>query len=264
MRMKILFLGTGAADTKIERYQKGEFIRRYSSALIDGELLIDPGPHVFHFAENEGRPNALDNVKNIIVTHSHRDHFCEETVYRLSQKRKITLWADPVCKDMLAEKYGESIFENVAFVETAVRKSYEIGGYKVLPLRANHYTGKDAETARVYIIEKDGRELFYGTDTSGYPTESWNILRKHPINLMVMELTCGKKAYDDFRIFEHTTLELLEFMMRVIKKYGYFAQDVRYVTTHMAVTLHEPHEELKETLGALGIVPAYDGFETEV
>lgn len=262
--MKILFLGTGAADTKLANYKKGDFIRRFSSAMIDETLLIDPGPHIFHYAEWAEKPELFDSVKNIIVTHSHRDHFCAETVYKLSEKNKITLWADAACKDVLLEKYGESIFEKVTFAETQIRKNYDIGGYKVLPLRANHYTGNPDEIARVYIIEKDGRELFYGTDTSGYPTESWNILRKHNINLMVMELTCGVKAYDDFRIFEHTTLELLEFMMRVIKKYGYFAEDVKYVTTHMAITLHAPHEELKEMLEKIDVSPAYDGLEMEV
>ena len=43
--MKILFLGTGAADYTLKhRYLDG--YRRNSSILIDGTLLIDPGPCV--------------------------------------------------------------------------------------------------------------------------------------------------------------------------------------------------------------------------
>jgi len=42
--MKITFLGTGAADWPLQREEKMKEFRRLSSALIDGVLLIDPGP----------------------------------------------------------------------------------------------------------------------------------------------------------------------------------------------------------------------------
>ena len=44
--MKLLFLGTGAADWPPERPDGCEEFRRMSAALIDGTLLIDPGPQV--------------------------------------------------------------------------------------------------------------------------------------------------------------------------------------------------------------------------
>ena len=40
--MELLFLGTGAADWNISKRVEGEFFRRFSSALVDGALLIDP------------------------------------------------------------------------------------------------------------------------------------------------------------------------------------------------------------------------------
>ena len=39
--MELLFLGTGAADWNISKRVEGEFFRRFSSALVDGALLID-------------------------------------------------------------------------------------------------------------------------------------------------------------------------------------------------------------------------------
>ena len=44
--MKIKFLGTGAADWPIEKPENITEYRRLSSALIDGVLLVDPGPQV--------------------------------------------------------------------------------------------------------------------------------------------------------------------------------------------------------------------------
>ena len=43
--MRLTFLGTGAADWKPVPPDCAE-PRRFSSAIIDGKLLIDPGPDV--------------------------------------------------------------------------------------------------------------------------------------------------------------------------------------------------------------------------
>ena len=44
--MKVLFIGTGAADWKIEKRQDGEFWRRFTGNMINDDLLVDPGPHI--------------------------------------------------------------------------------------------------------------------------------------------------------------------------------------------------------------------------
>ena len=47
--MEILFLGTGAADWPAETGSQGDergLDRRRTSVLVDGEILIDPGPDV--------------------------------------------------------------------------------------------------------------------------------------------------------------------------------------------------------------------------
>ena len=75
--MKIIFLGTGAADWYKKREGMTEF-RRFSSALIDGVLLIDPGPQVLDALEEFGKDAV--QIQYIINTHKHKDHYCEETV----------------------------------------------------------------------------------------------------------------------------------------------------------------------------------------
>ncbi len=46
--MKLLFLGTGAADWPINRTDYMKEYRRFSSAVIDRQLLIDPGLQVLN------------------------------------------------------------------------------------------------------------------------------------------------------------------------------------------------------------------------
>ena len=90
--MKIEFLGTGAADWKIERRKEGEFWRRFSSVLVDGELLIDPGPHIFDYAEKMGKPDMFCGVKAMILTHSHSDHLNVKAACRIHEMTGAMLY----------------------------------------------------------------------------------------------------------------------------------------------------------------------------
>ena len=262
--MKVTFLGTGAADWDIGAYRDGEFFRRNSSILINDDLLVDPNGHIFHFAEKNGTPDLFKNVKNIIVTHSHGDHFVPETVARLCVGTDCTVWADPACKHKLIRVLGEETAAKIRFVETKRNRDYEIGSYKVTSLRSNHATEDPDEDTRLYLIEQDGRILYYGCDSAWIPTVSWNVIRERPINAMVLELTCGETATYDWRIFEHNTPEMLDIMLTMFKKYNLFAPDVKYYVSHLARTLHTDHEGLVEYLKPRGVTPAYDGFSFEV
>ncbi len=262
--MKLIFLGTGAADWDINAYQKGLPQRRFSSALVDGSLLIDPGPHIFHFIENEGAPDLLDGVRNIIVTHSHADHFCPESVARLCLGRDCTLWADAACHRKLVRALGEEQAGRIRFVETRLGRDYDIDGYTVTPLRSNHATDDPDEDTRLYLVEREGRILYYGCDSAWIPTTAWNVIKTKAVNAMVLECTCGTVARNDWRIFEHNTLEMLELMLTTFKKYNYFAEDVRYYASHLARTLHEDHEKTAAALADMGVTMAYDGLTVEI
>ena len=262
--MKVTFLGTGAADWDIRAYRDGEFFRRNSSILINDDLLVDPNSHIFHFAEKNGTPDLFKNVKNIIVTHSHGDHFTPETVARLCVGKDCTVWADPACQRKLIRALGEETAARINFIETKRNRDYEIGGYKVTSLRSNHATEDPDEDTRLYLIEQDGRILYYGCDSAWIPTTSWNVIREKPVNAMVLELTCGETATYDWRIFEHNTPEMLDIMLTMFKKYNLFAPDVKYYVSHLARTLHTDHEGLVEYLKPRGVTPAYDGFSFEV
>lgn len=262
--MRMEFLGTGAADTQIALYENSKSFRRNSSALINDNLLIDPGPHIFHYAETLGHEGMLDNVKNIIVTHSHYDHFNPENFKRLHDKTHCTLWSDRACIRRLCEYFGEEYASSIDFVETVPFTEYSIGGYTVTFMPSNHATPDRDETERVLLISDGTRMLFYGCDCSWIPTKTWNYMKSAKINTMVLELTCGTQAYDDWRLFEHNTIDSLLLMLRMFRKYSLFADDVKYYTSHMAVTLHGSHEELCSLLEPHGVIPAYDGMKIDI
>ena len=158
--MKIKFLGTGAADWNIKDRRDGEFFRRLSSTLINDDLLIDPGPHIFDFCERENCPTLFENVTDIIVTHSHADHFCADTVKELFNEKARRIW----CNETVAEKLCGIAECNAVLAGDG----FCAGKYSVTALKANHTPVMAGENTLLYNISDGEKSIFYGLDSVYY------------------------------------------------------------------------------------------------
>lgn len=226
--MKITFLGTGAADWPIEKIENMTEFRRFSSVLIDDILLIDPGPQIFD-ALNECRKDKK-NIKYIINTHKHSDHFCAKTVSGLEANgaKFFTLFGGDV---------------------------KNIGGYTVCAYNANHSTCKNA----VHFIITDGeRTLFYGLDGAWLLYDEVQAIKEYKPDFAVFDATIGD-IDGDYRIFEHNNLNMLLEMKKSLENYiG------KFCISHMARTLHTDHKNLSEKMKQCNIITAHDGLEIEI
>lgn len=221
--MKILFLGTGAADFPHDKNVEG--FRRTSSALIDGTILIDPGPWVRDAIEEYGVDQR--KIKYILNTHRHGDHYCRETVEYL-------------------------VSQGAEFVATEGGDSLELGGYCIEAYKGNH-------TIDVchFIIKKEGKCLFYALDGAWLLYEEICAIWKNKPDIAVFDATVGF-IEKDWRVFEHNNLNMVIEMKKSIDK------DVKkYVISHMAYTLHTDHKTLAEQMERHGIITAFDGMEIE-
>ena len=224
--MKITFLGTGAADWKLEVHKKMEGFRRNASILIDDQLLVDPGPNVFDALETFGKKS--ENIKYILNTHRHSDHYNEETVASLTNAQLYPLQA------------GENL---------------TVGGYQIAALRANHSTC--AESAH-FIISDGEKRLFYGLDGAWLLYDEVAAIKRHGIDLAVLDATVGFIP-GDYRVFEHNNLNMVIEMRQALSKYV-----KRFCISHMARTLHTSHAELVKAMQPHGIEVAFDGLELEI
>ncbi len=228
--MKLLFLGTGAADWPFDLTQnagRDEF-RRLSSALVDDTLLIDPGPHVFDAMAAFGKDPAA--VKYIINTHSHRDHFSPETVERFAA---------------LGAK----------FVRLTAGETMPLGDYTVSAYTANHGTCADA----VHFLITDGdRTLFYGLDSAWLLYEEVQAIIKAKPQLAVLDATVGF-IDGDYRVFEHNNLLMVLEMQKTLAPHV-----ERFCISHMARTLHTDHKTLCEQMAPYGVIVACDGLTVDV
>ena len=194
--MKITFLGTGAADWFYDQHGSMKGYRRNSSLLIDDCLLIDPGPNVPNALDVFGK--SKDNVKYIINTHRHRDHYNEETIAYLS---------------------------GAEFYPLAAGETKVIGKYTVSAYRANHSTCANA----VHFIIDDGeKRLFYGLDGAWLMYEEVQGIKEKTVDLAILDATAGENL-GDFRVFEHNDLHMVVAIKAALEK-----NVQRWMITHMA------------------------------
>ncbi len=261
--MKLLFLGTGAADWVISSRTPGIEWRRFSSTLLDRTLLIDPGPHIFDFAEQNNLPGIFEDLTDIIITHSHGDHFSPENLVRLAGGgRPCRVFGDPACLRKLRSRLGEDVA--IDFRPVAPGERFLAGDYSILPLKANHATEDKDEIPLNYIISRGGKNIFYGLDTGWLPTESWREIRKIKFDCMVLELTVGNITPGDDRIFSHTSIPMLKIMLETFREQGCAPEGCKIIVTHLARSLHTSHAETAASLAPYGVDIAYDGLAYHV
>ena len=261
--MKLEFLGTGAADYDLERDGNDAEFRRFSSMMVNDSILFDPGPHIFHYAETFGRTNLFDHVKVVLITHSHEDHLCAESVRRLAELCPDCVFAGNATSLETLREAGVA----VPYTVLEPFERYAFGEVEVIPMFANHNTHKKGEQALLYTIETEGKKLYYGTDTGWLPAATWDYICTQQYDAMVFELTIGEASYDH-RIFTHTSVDMLRIMLRTIchrdkKHYSATKFGCKFFTTHHARTLHPDQATLAAMLAPLNVTPAYDGFMTE-
>lgn len=226
--MKLLFLGTGAADWPLQKPEGTDEFRRMSSVLIDDTLLIDPGPGVLDALTEYGCD--LSKIRYIINTHSHEDHFNANTLTTLLQ----TGAAFHLLKD------GDIIF---------------LPPYTITAHKANHATCEDAVH---FLIDDGGKRVFYGLDGAWLLYEEVKAIKQKPVDYAILDATIGD-IEGDFRIFEHNNLRMVLEMKATLKSHIR-----RFCISHMAMTLHTSHAELAARMAKEGVETAYDGYEVMI
>lgn len=187
--LHVRFLGSGSACWEKEP-RTSKIFRRYSSVLVDGAFLIDYTWMAEDMLPEGCRPDT------IVYTHSHGDHYDPRAAVKLGVKHVYLQrgWlAD-------AKRNFEKAVENVGGVVPEIHPldvcvPFNLGGYEILPLPGNHWTGKPHEQALIYKVTKrckDGAvRLLYATDTSGLmSTVFFHGCRKDaPLTAVIMEST---------------------------------------------------------------------------
>ena len=280
--IKVRFLGAGASGWKPEWAERKPHMRRQSSVLLDGRVLIDFTMCSFDKLPEGCRPEVL------FQTHSHGDHYSPKAAVKSGVRRMYVQesWAAAARADVAAaaEKLSLPAPEVIAL---PFGQPVEECGLRITGVPANHSTSRVTdgvlERASLYLVEKGPARLLYATDTGGlmgdaarmigidphvtaknfqrYPKSQF-VHEPMPITAFIMEATDGDLD-EDFRLFVHSSVQAVSRIVNMMLKNGRYAPPPgqHAYLTHLGIKYRDwPSEkidaELPEPLRA-----AYDGLE---
>ena len=155
---------------------------RATSYLIDGKLLIDAGSVASGIQIDE---QVL--IDNILISHSHLDHisdlaFLSDNCFGLKGKPFEIYTHKPVREAIMTHLMNDVIWPDftvlptpdnptLRFHDLTDESPFELGDYKILPVRVNHPGG-----ALGFIIEKGKTAIVFTQDTG--PTDRiWELAK---------------------------------------------------------------------------------------
>lgn len=285
--MKLRFLGTSAAtgfpnahcrceNCTAARAVGGKSIRRMSSALIDDVLLIDLGPDVDSACRDQGL--VLADVEWVLQTHPHADH-----LHPIHAVGRAATWAAKGAKPLewlgaqqsidaivnglgkAASKVSMAVNDPAALEKlhlTTIEPwaEYKVGPYRVQTVAANHDDNVDP---MLFAIERDGRRLFWGTDTTSLPDDTWPRLADlgWTFDVVIFDHNDGFMR-DASKTHMGSGAVLAEYDR--MRSAGLVSEETRLLGTHLAHHSNSTHEVESERAQALGYDIAWDGLIVDV
>ena len=282
--MKIKYLGTAAAERTPAMFCNcavcqramaagGKNIQTQSQALIDDELLIDFSGDTWHHFVAMGK--TLWDIGHVLITHSHVDHFTfesfalraagnakdikyEKLVFHTSRGVIDRLWE---CLRVRGNKKLEKIPERIEFVPMDYYVPFTVAGVTVTPLPAEH---AGDEQAFLFLLEKDGKTVFYGNDTGffGEQIDDFLVAKGKHIDLLSLDCTKGDNPYT---YKTHMSMEEGSRIAARFAEKGLTDENTKRYFTHFCHNSGMIRDELAAVAKEkYGFECTYDGCEVEV
>jgi phosphoribosyl 1,2-cyclic phosphate phosphodiesterase len=278
--MHLTFLGTSAAEAypnafcgcsncEQARALGGPNLRKRSCALIDDHLLIDLGPDLMAASTLHGR--SLAGLRYCLQTHAHADHLdvahflvrspeygvpaaprlhfygSSATVRRAARLLETDLGPDGLLDPAVGDRLNLTIHQIAPFEPLAV------GPYRVTAFPATH---DPAVEPLLYVIEGDGRTIFYSTDTAPLSEDVWRAFGRHGLRFDVAILD---HTYDDAGDTDHLNAEQFSAHVARLRAEDRLAPAARVLGTHFSHAV-PVHAELVARAARHGYEIAYDGL----
>ena len=278
--MHLTFLGTSAADaypnafcgcSNCERARAlgGPNLRKRSCALIDDHLLIDLGPDLMAASTLHGR--SLAGLRYCLQTHAHADHLdaahflARSPEYGVPAAPRLHFYASPATvrraarlletdlgpDGLLDPAMGDRL--NLTIHQIAPFEPLAVGPYRVTAFPATH---DPAVEPLLYVIEGDGRIIFYGTDTAPLSEDVWRAFGRHGLRF---DVAIFDHTYDDAGDKDHLNAEQFSAHIARLRAEGRLAPAARVLCTHLSHAV-PVHAELVARAARHGYEVAYDGL----
>ena len=116
----------------------------------------------------------------------------------------------------------------------------------------------------MYIIEKDGKSVFYSNDTSDYPKSSWEILENFGKPISLISLDCNE-ATAPINYVGHMNLERCIAIREKLKAVGVADDNTVFVLHHFSHNGGNVlYDDFKKIAAEYGFLVSFDGMEIDV
>ena len=275
--MKIQYLGTAAAERipamfcacdTCKRAMKagGRNIMTRAQMLINDYLLIDFSGDTHTNFLKIGK--TLCDVEYLLITHAHDDHFTfedffsrfEGIAYNLKAER-LKVYLSDVSYDIMdrcnkaREVDEKSLFERFEFITVKPYTTFAVGDYTVTALPGRHASENEA---LLFLIEKDGKAVFYGNDTGYFSEEIDDFLKDNGKTIDLLSLDCTK-CDTEFNYYTHMSMsEGRRIADRFIEK-GLIKEGAHLYYTHFSHNAGLIYDDMKKIAEEkYGFKVAYD------
>lgn len=276
-RMKIQFLGTGAAEgvpavfcncdycKKIRLLGEEEF-RTRSQVLIDGVLSVDFPPDAYAHSLRFGV--EFGKLKYLLVTHSHMDHFYAHDFilhgykYAKSDNDLLQIYGNSEVKSVFDEctrrEMKPEVAPHLAFRLVAPFQTIMVGEYKVIVIPASH---EKKEDCLLYYIERAGKGYLHLYDTGRMKDEAFDYLAMQGARADVVAFDCTFTDRVGGEGARHMGIEDNRLMKEKLMTSGVINADTKLIVTHFSHNADPTRARLAEIEKKYGVTAAYDGME---
>lgn len=241
----------------------GKNMRSQTQVLINDDLLVDFGQDNYLHYLNSGADYT--KIKNILVTHTHEDHFMPDELCMTTGgmatndiTEPVGVWGSRDCaagfatvkRKMLCEMHVVEPFE-----------TFRAGRYTVTVLPANH----SDVNAILFIISDGEKTLLYNNDTGYWPDEAYRFVAQKKIKFDCV-LSDGTFGFLDRPGRSHMSIENNKVHRQRLIDMGAVTEHTPWIITHFShnglINDGKPvtAEELEQYVAAFGMLAAHDGM----
>ena len=250
--MKIRFLGTGYGECKIKKKTSKDY-RKSGGVIIEDKLLIDIPLNIFEVADELGLTDLLSEITDVVISHSHPGHFSAEAISKLSEKKKLTVYATRQVLSLIPPSKNLTLYEISEFTK------FSVLGYEIITLPTNHKTDIADEKCLNFIISDD-KTLFYALDGGFINNEAFSVLKSFKVDVFVMETALESAPATEKNLY-HNDIYTNTRIKDIFLSSKICHEGTKFILSHIPSSRKKAvSEELTPIAKEHALTLAYDGY----
>lgn len=250
--MKIRFLGTGYGECKTKKKTSKDY-RKSGGVLIDDKILIDAPLDIFEVADELGLSDLLSKVSDVLISHSHPAHFSPEALAKLSERKKINVYATRPVLSAISPSQNLSLFEITEFTK------FTLSEYEIITLPTNHRTDNPDEKCLNFILGGE-RSLFYALDGGFINADAFRVLKTLKIDAVIADTALEIEGATEKNLY-HNDIHTVARIKDILLSSKISNENTKFILSHIPSPKRRAiHEELSPIAREYGLTLAYDGY----